>query len=31
MMMNKYNLITSENDGNNEMETITFNKCNLFI
>ena len=31
MMMNKYNLTTSENDGNDEMETIMFNKYNLCI
>ena len=31
MMINIYNLTTSENDGNYEMETITFNKYNLFI
>ena len=32
MMMNiKYNLKTSENDGNDEIETIMFNKYYLFI
>ena len=31
MMMNKYNLTTSENDGNDEKEMIMLNKYNLFI
>ena len=29
MMMNKYNLTTLENDRNDEMETIMFNKYNF--
>ena len=31
MMMNKYDLTTSENDGNNGIKAIKFNQYNLFI
>ena len=31
MMFNKCKLTTSKNDRNDEMETIMFNKYNLFI
>ena len=30
-MMNKYDLTTSENDGNNGIKAIKFNQYNLFI